>query len=423
MSVGDVARIGTRTPWHGPPRSGARLEHRDGGVCAVRGVRAAATIAGLKPSGAPDLALVDAGRVVTAAGVQTSNQVAAAPVRLTAQHLAAGRARAVLLNSGSANACTGQAGAAAAETSAAAIADLLGCAPEEILLASTGVIGVPLDVDLLVGALPTLVGGLSAQGSAAAADAIRTTDTVAKEAAVEVTDAEGTCVVGGIAKGSGMINPAMATMLAVIVTDADLDAATARSLLGAAVDATFNRTSVDGCMSTNDAVLLLATGSAQTPGSAQSPSPAAVADGLTAVCGALAERIVRDGEGAGRFVRLTVEGAQDDGEALAVARAVADSALVRTAVAGADPNWGRVIGAVGAAPARIDPDRIAIRFGDVEVCRHGVARAFDRTAAAAALVGPDVALTVDLGLAAGSATLLTCDLTHDYVTINAEYTT
>ncbi len=418
MSAGTRAPIGTATPWHGGLAGAATLSPLPGGVCAVEGVRAAGVPAGLKPSGAADLALVDAGAVATAAGVQTRNVVRAAPVRLTERHLADGRARAVLLNAGSANVCTGPEGLALAVQSVAEVAGHLGCDPADVLVASTGVIGEPIPAGPLLSGIPRVAAALSPSGGSDAADAIRTTDTTVKEAAARVADAAGSAVVGGFAKGSGMIAPGMATMLAVLTTDAALDAETARGLLADAVEATFNRISVDGCMSTNDAVLLLATGTAPAP-----PSTAALADGLTAVCGALAEDIVRDGEGAQRLVRLAVTGALSDGEALAVARAVADSALVRTAVAGGDPNWGRVIGAVGAAPAVVDPERIAIAFGGVVVCADGVAAAFDRAAAAAALAGPDVDLAVDLGLGDGAATLLACDLTHEYVTINAEYTT
>ncbi|MFO8076493.1 MAG: bifunctional glutamate N-acetyltransferase/amino-acid acetyltransferase ArgJ [Actinomycetota bacterium] len=418
MSAGTRAPIGAAAPWHGGLAGAAGLAALPGGVCAVEGVRAAGVAAGLKPSGAPDLALVDAGALATAAGVQTRNAVRAAPVRVTARHLADGRARAILLNAGSANVCTGPQGLALAERSAAEVAGCLGCEAAEVLVASTGVIGEPIPAEPLLSGIPAAAAALSPTGGSDAADAIRTTDTTVKEAAARVSDGRGRCVVGGLAKGSGMIAPGMATMLAVVTTDAALAPAEAGDLLAAAVEATFNRISVDGCMSTNDAVLLLATGTA-----AATPSPAALAEGLTAVCGALAEDIVRDGEGAHRLVRLDVGGARSDGEALAVARTVADSALVRTAVAGGDPNWGRVIGAVGAAPALVDPDRVAIAFGDVVVCADGMAAAFDRAEAAAALAGPDVTLAVDLGLGEGAATLLTCDLTHDYVTINAEYTT
>lgn len=390
----------------------------EGGVCAVDGVRAAGISAGLKSSGKPDLALVAAGRPVPAAGVQTTNQVLAAPVTVTARHLSDGLARAVLCNSGSANVCTGPDGLALAEESARAAAAALGCAPTDVLLCSTGVIGVPLAAAPLLAGIPRVAALLSSGGHTAAARAIMTTDTVVKESAVRAADAGGACVVGGMAKGSGMIAPAMATMLCVLTTDAPLDGHELRQALETAVARSFDRISVDGCMSTNDAVLLLATGTA-----AQPPGIEAFTAGLTAVCADLAEQIVRDGEGASRLLRIHVHGARCEDDAVAVGRAVASSALVRTALAGGDPNWGRVLAAVGAGPARIDADRIAVAFGDVTVCRSGVVAPFDAAEAAAALRGHEVTCTIDLGLGDAHAAFLTCDLTQEYVRINAEYTT
>jgi glutamate N-acetyltransferase/amino-acid N-acetyltransferase len=383
-------------------------------VCATPRVRAAGIAAGLKPSGAPDLALVDAGRVVAAAGVQTSNQVLAHPVRVTARHLADGRARAVLLNAGNANVCTGPDGRAVAEAAAAAAAAALGCDAADVLVCSTGVIGVPFPRQPFLGAIPALAAALAEDGGSRAAGAILTTDTVSKEAAVRVVD--GGCVIGGMAKGSGMIAPEFATMLCVLTTDAALPAAELQPLLETAAARTFGRITVDGCQSTNDAVLLLATGE-------RPVEQAAFARGLEAVCADLAEAIVRDGEGASRVVHVAVTGARTEGDALGVARSIAGSALVRTAIAGGDPNWGRVLAAMGAGPVLFDPDRVEVRYGAVTVCRGGVVAGFDPPEAAAELAPPDVRLTVDLGLGASEATILTCDLTHDYITINAEYTT
>lgn len=394
------------------------LEPCEGGVSAVPGILAAGVSAGLRRSGRPDVALIDAGAPVVAVGVQTANQVRAAPVEVTARHLADGRARAVLLNSGQANACTGEPGLRTAEASAARTAAALGCAPGDVLVASTGVIGVPLDEERLFAGIAQAAAALDPAGGARAADAILTTDTVRKEAAVQVTDRQGRAAIGGMAKGSGMIAPGMATMLAVVVTDAPLDAGAAGRLLRAAVDRTFNRISVDGCMSTNDAVLLLATGTAASP-----PAEEAVAQGLEEVCARLASAIVHDGEGMSHVARLTVSGARTEAEALAVARSVADSVLVRTALAGEDPNWGRILAAMGAGPVRFDPAGVTVRFGAVEVCRGGMAIPFDERAAAAALAGTDVDLSVRLGEGAAEATVLFSDLTREYVTINADYTT
>lgn len=397
---------------------GMGLTDLPGGVCVTPEVTAAGIAAGLKASGKPDLALVDAGRTVAAAAVQTTNQVQAAPVTLTARHAANGRARAVLLNSGSANVCTGPDGMALAEESAAAVGSALGCDPTDVLACSTGVIGVPLPRAPLLAGIPTLAAARSREGGHRAATAIMTTDTFSKETAVRVEDSAGGCVIGGMAKGAGMLEPAMATMLAVVTTDAPVQGPVLRSCLRDVVAQTFGRISVDGCQSTNDAVIVLATGTATRP-----PSLAAFKDGLVAVCGRLAESLVRDGEGATKLVRLRVTGARREEDAVAIGRAIAGSVLVRTAIAGGDPNWGRILAAAGACPVPFEPARVAVTFGRVTVCRFGVVTAFDHGQAVAALAGREVLVTVDLGLGGAEATFLTCDLTHDYVTINAEYTT
>lgn len=389
-----------------------------GGVCATPGIEAAGVTAGLKPSGAPDLALVAAPTTVAAAAVQTRNQVRAAPVDVTAKHIADGRARAVLLNAGSANVCTGPDGLALAEESAALVAEGLGCEPADVLLCSTGVIGVPIPREPFLAGIPKVVESLRADGGEAAARAIMTTDTMPKQAAVRVTDDRGTCTIGGMAKGAGMIAPELATMLCVITTDAPVVGPVLKATLRDVVSRTFNRVSVDGCMSTNDAVVLLATGSAPEP-----PSLAAFAEGLTAVCRSLATALVRDGEGATRIMRIRVTGAATENDAVGVGRSIAASALVKTALAGGDPNWGRVMAAMGAGPVRFEPQRVSVAFGGVVVCRFGVATSFDRAHAVAALRGPEVDLVVDLGGGDAEATFTTCDLTHGYVSINAEYTT
>lgn len=394
------------------------IEPLDGGVCATPGITAAGVTAGLKRSGKPDLALVAAPRTVPAAAVQTTNQVKAAPVTLTATHLADGHARAVLLNAGSANACTGDEGDRIAAAAARTAAEALGCDPTDIAVCSTGVIGVLPDEAAYLGGIPKAAAALDPDGGAAAARAIMTTDLVPKEAAARVRDDAGTAVIGGMAKGSGMIAPSLATMLAVITTDAPLAGPVLRGALQQAVHTTFNRITVDGATSTNDAVLLLATGTAERP-----PTLGSFTAGLTAVCADLAEQIVRDGEGATRLLRTTVRGARSEDDALAVARRVAGDLLVKTALFGGDPNWGRVLAAAGAAPVALDPRRISITFGGITVCRFGVAAHFDRGQAAAALAKDDVSLIVDLGAGSAAATVLTCDLSYDYVRINAEYTT
>lgn len=395
------------------------LEDLPGGVCAVEGITAAGIAAGLKPSGRSDLALVAAPDVVDAAAVQTRNRVTAAPVEVTRRHVADGRARAVLLNAGSANVCVGPDGDALAEESAQAVAAALGCRATDVLLCSTGVIGLPIPREPFLAGIPRVAAALSSAGGADAARAIMTTDLVPKECAVRVRDGEGACVVGGMAKGSGMIAPAMATMLCVLTTDAPVGGTALAEALHRAVDRTFGRISVDGCMSTNDAVVVLATGTAARP-----PAPAAFEEALTAVCGRLAEAIVRDGEGARKLLRITVGGAASEDDAVAVGRAIGSSDLVKTAVAGGDPNWGRILAAMGAGPVDFDPRAVAVDFGGVRVCSAGRAAAYDPARAVAALAGAEVDLRVDLGAGGpASATFLTCDLTHGYITINAEYTT
>lgn len=398
--------------------SDATITPIDGGVTATPGISAAGVAAGLKPSGAADMALVAAPQTVAAAAVQTRNQVTAAPVQVTARHVADARARAVLLNAGSANVCTGPDGLALAEESTRVTAQALDCEPSDVLVCSTGVIGVPIPAEPFLTAIPRLADRLHEGGGHEAAQAIMTTDTRPKQAAVRVADASGSCVIGGMTKGSGMIAPEMATMLCVLTTDAPLGGPVLRSTLRNVVARTFGRISVDECMSTNDAVIVLATGSTASP-----PSLAAFTAGLENVCASLAEELVRDGEGASKFVRLRTIGARSEADAVAVGRAVARSALVKTAIAGEDPNWGRVLAAMGAGPVAFDPNRVAVTFGGVTVCRFGVVAAFDHGQAVAALRGHDVTITIDLGAGDAEASFLTCDLTHDYVTINAEYTT
>lgn len=412
--------MGIADKWYGT--AAANFEPLDGGICAVPGVRAAGVAAGLKPSGALDVAVVDIGRPVDVAVLQTTNQVRAAPVEVTARHAADGRARAVVLNAGNANACTGPDGTAVAVDTATHAAQLLGCDATDVLVCSTGVIGRPLlaDRDRLLAGVGEAIASAAATGigADAAARAIMTTDTVPKSVGVRAADDEGSCTIAGFAKGSGMIAPAMATMLCVVVTDAPVAARILRPLVRQAVDQTFGRISVDGCQSTNDAVIVLASGGAERP-----PGISSFTHGLTAVLGELAEQIVRDGEGATKLVRLRVTGARSGTDAAALGHAIAGSALVRTAFAGGDPNWGRMLAAMGASSVPFEPDRVHVRFGPITVCRFGVGASFDPGQAEAVLAQPEIDATVDLGLGSAQATVLTCDLTHEYIAINAEYTT
>jgi glutamate N-acetyltransferase/amino-acid N-acetyltransferase len=339
-------------------------------------------------------------------------------VEVTARHAADGRARAVVLNAGNANACTGPAGAQLAIDTAVSAAELLTCAPDDVLVCSTGVIGVLPDAGAVLGGVGRAVRGLAADGGHDAAAAIMTTDTVVKSLAVRAADRDGACVIGGMAKGSGMIAPELATMLCVVATDAPVPARILAPVVRQASRDTFGHISVDGCRSTNDAVIVLATGRAEQP-----PGVALFTEALTAVFGELADALVRDAEGASRLIRIHVRGARETGDALALGHAIADSVLVRTALAGGDPNWGRILAAMGATTVPFTPGRVDVRFGRLTVCRWGVAASFDRGQAEAVLDADEIDVTVDLGLGDAVATVLTSDLTHEYVTINAEYTT
>ena len=400
-----------------------RLVSISGGVTAAAGFLASGVSAGLKPDGALDVALVVAeGAAVPAAAVFTTNSVAAPPVLVSRRHIASGMARAVVINAGNANACTGARGIVDAEQTARALADALGAESGQMIVSSTGVIGVPLPVDKLVGALPLAAETLSAEGGGDAAHAIMTTDTVAKQHAVSLQLGGRTVCVGGMAKGSGMIKPNMATMLSVITTDAPLTSAACDAALRAAVDTTFNCVTVDSDTSTNDMVVLLASGAA---GGAsvgpESPEFAAIASAIHVVAEALAVMVARDGEGATKLVTVTVGGAKSDADARLAAFAVADSPLVKTAIFGRDANWGRVAMAIGKCGCAIDPDAFDITFAGVDVCRGGAALGFDEELALAALSADEVAIDIDLHLGDGRARVWTCDLTYDYVRINGEY--
>jgi glutamate N-acetyltransferase / amino-acid N-acetyltransferase len=405
-------------PWGPSDRSS--LTSLEGGVTAVPGVRAGGVVAGLKDSGTPDLAVVDAGTPVPVAVTTTTNLVKAAPCVVTERHAADGTARAVIVNAGNANACTGQRGIDDALTTTRRLAEQLGCGPADVLPLSTGIIGVPMPIQRLVDALPAVVADLGDDASAGerAAQAITTTDTIAKHRAYEVTDDAGTCHVGGMAKGAGMIEPAMATMLAVLATDAPVSGTVLTRLVRQAVARTFNRISVDACGSTNDTVVVLATGTATAP-----PNLGALQVGLEAVCADLAHAIVADGEGTSKVASVTVRGAATEDDAERLARAVTSSTLFRAAVHGADPNWGRILAAMGGAGVPFDPARVEVRCGGITVCRFGSAVVFDRGQAAAALSHPEVAFEVVLREGDREATLLTADLTPQYVADNAYYTT
>ncbi|MEX2551190.1 MAG: bifunctional glutamate N-acetyltransferase/amino-acid acetyltransferase ArgJ [Nitriliruptoraceae bacterium] len=402
--------------WGPDDRSG--LTPIDGGVTAPAGFTASGVVSGVKPSGKPDLAAVVADEPASVAVVTTTNLVKAPSCTLTERHAAGGTARAVLINSGNANVCTPH-GEEHTLAMAAGAAEQLGADASDILVMSTGVIGVPLPLDRITTALPALFEHLSPDGGAKAAEAMLTTDTHAKQVAFEVVDeAGGRCVVAGMAKGVGMIEPNMATLLVVLTTDAPLQAPLQRRMLTGAVRQTFNRISIDGDGSTSDTVALLASGQATTP-----PSLEVVGRALHAVCADLAEQVVADGEGASRVAAVTVTGAATEAEAEALARAIATSLLVRAAIHGADPNWGRILMAMGTAGVEFDPRRVSVTCAGVTVCRFGVATSFDRGQAAAAMDHPVVEIVANVASGDAHATMLTCDLTPEYVRFNAEYTT
>jgi glutamate N-acetyltransferase/amino-acid N-acetyltransferase len=393
-----------------------------GGVDSPQGVRATGLACGIKADGALDLAIVRAEAGFRAAGVFTTNVVRAAPVLHGMDVLArsADHVAGVVINSGCANACTGAQGMEAAIATARHAADKLGAGEgQEYLVMSTGVIGVQLPVEKLARGLGDAVSADWDEGGELAARAIMTTDTVPKHCALQVDLPGGVVTIGGMAKGAGMIHPNMATMLAVITTDAALDPAALQAILARAVGASFNRISVDGDTSTNDTVLLLASGASglTSAGAALEAFEA----GVLAVCQRLAKAIVRDGEGATKFVAVQVTGARDEREAHRVANTIATSPLVKTAFFGEDANWGRVLAAAGRSGADLDPDRLALWVDDLQLVSGGASTGYAEADAAAIMGRAEVTVRLALGLGEVEATVWTCDLSHDYVSINADY--
>jgi len=404
------------------PHDTSGFAYAEGGVVAPRGFFASGVAAGLKSRGKRDLALIATAGVVPAAAVFTTNLVAAAPVVVSRRHIAGGMARAVVINSGNANACTGAQGEYDALTMAATVAEALKCLPEHVIVSSTGVIGVPLPVTRIVAAIPQAAAELSDAGGQHAAEAVMTTDTFLKETAVTFDVGGRRVTVGGMAKGSGMIAPNLATMLAVLTTDAPLTSEACDAALRATVATTFNRVTVDSDSSTNDMAVLLASGEAGgEPIGVGDPGYAPVAGAVHAVARALARMIARDGEGATKLITVNVAGAASEADAELAAFAIANSPLVKTAVFGRDANWGRVAMAIGKSGAHIDPRAFEIMFAGVEVCHAGSAVPFDEAEALAALSEVDVEIAVGLHVGSGAATVWTCDLTYDYVRINGEY--
>jgi glutamate N-acetyltransferase/amino-acid N-acetyltransferase len=379
-------------------------------ITAAKGFVAGGLACGIKESGAPDLALVatDDHHAVPAAAVFTSNLAQAAPVQISRAHLANGRAAAVVLSSGNANAATGESGRRDATRMCELTAAGIGAATFDVLVCSTGLIGIPMPMSALEAGIPKLCGVIGADGGADAARAIMTTDTLPKEA----TARAGKATVGGMAKGAAMLSPAMATMLAVVTTDAAVEPDPLRRALAKAVSETFDCLSVDGCRSTNDTVIVLANGRAGTV------NRHALVDALTSVCGSLAEQMARDAEGATKLVRINVVGARTDAEARLAARAVANSQLVQCSLNGGDAYWGRVLSELGASGAFIEPEQVDIAYNGVTICRDGIACAHDEAALTRHMAGREIQIECDLRQAHGEATVLTTDLSHAYIDEN-----
>jgi glutamate N-acetyltransferase/amino-acid N-acetyltransferase len=389
----------------------------------VKGFKAAAVAAGIKKAGGLDLALIFSDREAVAAGVFTTNKVKAAPVVLSQEHVRRGKARAIIANAGNANACTGRAGFLAAKRTAEIAAGELGIEPEEVLVASTGVIGEPLNGDLISQAMPGLARGLSADGLPDAVRAIMTTDSFPKMAQFEGLASGKSFKIAGIAKGAGMIMPDMATMLSFVVTDVAIDGALLRKSLSTAVARSFNRITVEGDTSTNDTVFVLANGLAGN-GPMDGHDSEMFEKGLTSVLGRLATMVVKDGEGATKLITIHVKGAASGRDALNAARTVANSALVKTAFYGQDPNWGRIMAALGRAGIEMEEEVTSIWVDDVNIVDRGVSAGAElEKRAAERMKRPEFALVIDLHLGKHEESMLTCDLTHEYVSINANYRT
>ncbi|MFT5180995.1 MAG: glutamate N-acetyltransferase/amino-acid N-acetyltransferase [Alphaproteobacteria bacterium] len=391
----------------------------------VAGVRLSGRAVGLKPSGAKDLMLAELAKGTTIAGVLTRSRCPSAPVDWCREILPKGRARAIVVNSGNANAFTGNAGDKVVSNTVDAAAKLFGCRRDEIYIASTGVIGQPVPPDFIASKLATVRRGLGVRAWRPAAEAIMTTDTFPKGASRTAKIGGADVTISGFAKGSGMIAPDMATMLGFVFTDARLPAPVLQKLLRRAADRSFNSITVDGDTSTSDTVLLCATGQAKRQpriSRANDPALAEFYQALEAVCTDLAQQIVRDGEGAQKFVTVNVRGAESKRAARAIGLAIANSPLVKTAIAGEDPNWGRIVMAVGKAGEKADRDRLSIAIGGIPITENGqLMPGYDEAPVAQHMKGAEIDIDVDVGVGRGRATVWTCDLTHGYITINADY--
>lgn len=407
------------------------LNFISGGVCAAQGFKAAGIHVGVKTHAAwkKDVALIVSDVDCAAAAVFTKNVVKAAPIHVDKAHLADGKARAVIANSGNANACAPH-GEENAERMCAAAARAIGCGAGDVLVSSTGVIGQTINVQVIEEGVPALYAALERSDAAsdAAAHAIMTTDTEKKEAAVETTVGGKTVRLGGIAKGSGMIHPNMGTMLCFLTTDCAISSEMIRTALLETVGVSFNRISVDGDTSTNDTCMVLANGLAgNAPITAKGPDYDAFLEALQALCIALAKKMASDGEGAKHLITCTVSGAKDEAQAETVAKSVISSTLTKAAIFGADANWGRVLCAMGYSGADFDPEKVDVHFassaGDIAVCAQGRGLDFDEDKAKKILTEHDIEINITMGEGAAACTCWGCDITYDYIKINGDYRT
>ena len=401
------------------------MKEINGGITAVAGIGAAGLHAGIKAAEAKDVALIVTDTPATAAGVFTKNSVTAAPVLVCREHLSDGCAQAVIINSGNANACTGEVGMANARRMATVTAEQLGIDANLVLVSSTGVIGQQLPMDTIESGIQAAADALSTEGGADAAEAIMTTDTHPKSVAVEI-EIGGTPVrIGGIAKGSGMIAPNMATMLSYLTTDARINAKTLQAALNRVADDTYNLLTVDTDRSTNDTVLILATGHAENADivTADGEDYETFCEGLQFVCTELVKMLARDGEGATKLVEVIVKHAKNRDDAEKAARAVAESPLVKTAVFANDANWGRIMMAIGKSGAEFDPYQVDVWLADYRIVKNGMDAGYDEDKATALFAQDPVRITIDLRAGDTEITMWTCDYSYDYIRINADYRT
>jgi len=399
----------------------SKIKQVDGGVLAPKGFKASGVACGIKQSGNKDMAVVVSDKMASAAAVFTTNKLAAPPVHLSKKYIADGKAQAVVINSGNANACTGEQGYRDAETMAGVAGAEMGIKPEDIVISSTGIIGVPMPMYKVENGIKMAVGKLAEGTGTDAAEAIMTTDTFSKEYAVSFELDGREVKVGGMGKGSGMIAPNMATMLAVVTTDLSISAKMLNDSLKSAVDKSFNSITVDGDTSTNDMVVILANGESGVGVSEENYG--LFQEALDRVCIELAKLIVRDGEGATKFIEIEVVGASDGADAKKAAMAIANSNLVKTAFFGQDANWGRIIAAVGYSSADVDPSKVDVYYGDERLVENGRVTNYNGAKVDEIIKAKDIKVKVDLKLGDGNAKVWTCDFSYDYVKINAEYHT